>query len=133
MNAFAAMLAEMIEAYIALRRALGYAFQKQAATLRALARYVKAEQLDSPLTPDMVLNFVLSGDGTANGRPIRHGVIRRFCEYLAAMTRGPSRLTPGALPRYRAIPLPRIKTRNSVRSCWRAGEFCRNIPSGAWC
>lgn len=31
----------------------------QAATLRVLARYVEAEQLDSPLTPALVLNFVL--------------------------------------------------------------------------
>jgi hypothetical protein len=50
MTAFATMLAERVEAYIELRRSLGYAFKKQAAILWALARYVEAGQIDGPLT-----------------------------------------------------------------------------------
>lgn len=51
MTAFATMLAKRIEAYIELRRSLGYGFKKQAAILRALSRYVEAGQIDGPLTP----------------------------------------------------------------------------------
>lgn len=83
MSAFAKILAEKVESYIELRRSLGYSFKKQAATLRALARFVETEHLDGPLTQGMALNFVLSIEGAANGRAIRHGVLRRFCEYLA--------------------------------------------------
>ena len=41
MSRFAEELAGRGEGYIALRRSLGYAFQKQAAILRSLARYVE--------------------------------------------------------------------------------------------
>ena len=44
MNIFAKELAEKVQSYIELRRSLGYAFKKQAATLRALARYVVAQR-----------------------------------------------------------------------------------------
>ena len=50
MTAFATMLAERVEAYIELRRSLGYAFKKQAAILRALARYVEVGRLAPCLT-----------------------------------------------------------------------------------
>jgi len=108
MSAFTKILAEKVENYIELRRSLGYSFKKQAATLRALARYVESEQLSGPLTRDMALNFVLSIEGEANGRAIRHGVLRRFGEYLAVYDAGTEALDPRALPRSRAIPPPRI-------------------------
>ena len=50
MSVFAKMLAEKVQSYIELRRSLGYAFKKQAATLRAFVRHVESEQLDGPLT-----------------------------------------------------------------------------------
>jgi integrase len=99
-----------------LRRSLGYAFQKQAATLRALVQYAKVEQLDGPLTRDMALNFVFSWEGTANGRAIRHGVVRRFCEYLAIYDPRTEALDPRELPRCRAIPPPRILTDDELGS-----------------
>ena len=83
MSSFAKILAERVEGYIALRRSLGYTFRKQATTLRALVRYVEARHLDGPLTRKLALGFVMSWPGTANGRAVRHGVVRRFCEYLA--------------------------------------------------
>ena len=101
-------LADRVEGYIALRRSLGYAFHKQAAILRALPRYVAAEELDGPLTRDMALGFVFSWEGTANGRAIRHGVLRRFCDYLAIYDARTEALDPRALSRSRAIPPPRI-------------------------
>ena len=39
MSRFATALADRVEGYIALRRSLGYAFQKQASILRALTQY----------------------------------------------------------------------------------------------
>jgi len=45
MSVFAKMLAEKVQSYIELRRSLGYAFKKQAATLQAFVRHVESEQL----------------------------------------------------------------------------------------
>ena len=60
MSALSKMLAEKVESYIELRRSLGYIFKKQAAILRAFARFVEVEQFDGPLTKEIALNFVLS-------------------------------------------------------------------------
>ena len=66
MNGFAKTLADRAEAYIGLRRSLGYSFSKQAATLRALVRYVEQHTLGGPLTRAMALDWVLSWEGTPN-------------------------------------------------------------------
>ena len=126
MSSFARALAIKVEDYVTLRRSLGYAFQKQAATLRALVQYAKVGQLDGPLTRDIALNFVFSWEGTANGRAIRHGVVRRFCEYLAIYDPRTEALDPRALPRSRAIPPPRILTDDELRSLMSA--CCRVSP-----
>ena len=126
MSSFARTLAIKVEDYVTLRRSLGYAFRKQAATLRALVQYAKVEQLDGPLTRDMALNFVFSWEGTANGRATRHGVVRRFCEYLAIYDPRTEALDPRALPRSRAIPPPRILTDDELRSLMSA--CCRVSP-----
>jgi integrase len=116
MSSFAKALADRVDAYIALRRSLGYAFEKQAAVLRALARYVEVQQLDGPLTRDLALGFVISWPGTSNGRFIRHGIIRRFCDYLAIYDARTEALDCRALPRSRAISPPRILTDEELRS-----------------
>jgi hypothetical protein len=41
MTDFAVFLGEKVERYIELRRALGYAFEKQAGTLRAFVRHIE--------------------------------------------------------------------------------------------
>ena len=127
MSSFAKELADRVESYIALRRLLGYSFEKQAATLRALARFVETEQLDGPLTQAMALNFVLSIEGAANGRAIRHGVLRRFCEYLAIYDARTQTLDPRALPRSRAIAPPRILSDMELGSLMSA---CRRVSPG---
>jgi hypothetical protein len=83
MTAFTTFLSQKIERYIELRRSLGYAFDKQAGTLRAFGHHVKRFQLDGPATRTMALDFVLSFRGAANSRAVRHGVLGRFYEYLA--------------------------------------------------
>jgi integrase len=108
MIAFARFLGEKVERYIELRRSLGYAFSKQAGTLRAFVCYAERAKLDGPFTRTMALNFVLSFGGAANSRAIRHGVLRRFCEYLAIYDPRTEALERRAFPRSRAIPPPRI-------------------------
>jgi integrase len=108
MTDFATFLGERVERYIELRRSLGYAFSKQAGTLRAFVRYVEQAELRGPLTRTMALNFALSFDGAANSCAARHGVLRRFCEYLAIYDTRTEALERRAFPRSRAIPPPRI-------------------------
>lgn len=124
MSSFAKTLADRVEAYITLRRSLGYSLRKQAGILRALARYAEGERLDGPLTQQMALNFILSSDGTANGRAIRHGVVRRFADYLAIYDPRTETLDPKALPRSRAIPPPRILSEGELGSLMSA---CRSV------
>jgi len=127
MSRFAKTLADRVEGYIALRRSLGYAFQKQASILRVLAQYVEALQLDGPLTADLALGFVLAWQGTANGRAIRHGVVRRFCEYLAIYDARTETLDRHAFPRSRAIPPPRILSDEELGSLI---SSCRRVSPG---
>ena len=75
MTDFAVFLGEKVERYIELRRALGYAFNKQAGTLRAFVRHIERAELDAPATRTMALDFVLSFGGAANSRAVRHGVL----------------------------------------------------------
>ncbi|PJR10250.1 hypothetical protein CEJ86_29910 [Sinorhizobium meliloti] len=65
MSCFAKTLADRVDGYVTLHRSLGYSFRKQAATLRALVRFVEAKRLDGPLTQAMALDFVVSWDGSA--------------------------------------------------------------------
>jgi len=108
MTSFAAFLGEKVEHYIELRRSLGYAFDKQAGTLRAFVHHVERVALDAPATQTMALDFVLSFDGATNSRAIRHGVLRRFYEYLAVYDPRTEALERRAFARSRAIPPPRI-------------------------
>jgi integrase len=110
MSTFAKTLADKLEDYIALRRSLGYAFRKQAAILRKLVRYVEVRQLDGPLTRNVAIDFLFSREGTANGRAVHHGILRRFFEHLAVYDPCTEALDPRELPRSRAIPPPRILT-----------------------
>jgi len=68
MSTFSVRLGEYVEAYLTLRRTLGYSLVKQAAILRKLVGYVEAEQHEDPLSSQTVLAFVLSRAATANSR-----------------------------------------------------------------
>lgn len=124
MNAFSVKLGEHAEAYVALRRGLGFSLAKQAAILRALVDYVDAEQIDGPLCRRTVLGFIYSWEGTANGRAVRYGVVRRFTDYLAIFEPDTERLDPKAFPRNRAIPPPRILTDDELARLMAA---CRSV------
>jgi hypothetical protein len=83
MSGFATILGDRVEAYIVLRRSLGFSLKKQAEILRSLVRYVELKKLDGPLTRAVALDFVLSWNGTTSGRANRYGVVRCFADYLA--------------------------------------------------
>ncbi|MER9256540.1 tyrosine-type recombinase/integrase [Mesorhizobium sp. M0598] len=127
MTAFARFLGEKAERYIELRRSLGYAFSKQAGTLRAFVHYVERAQLDRPATRTMALDFALSFSGAANSRATRHGVLRRFYEYLAVYDVRTEALERRAFPRSRAIPPPRILSEAELASLI---DACARISPG---
>ncbi|WP_404294897.1 tyrosine-type recombinase/integrase (plasmid) [Microvirga sp. RSM25] len=124
MSTFSSRLSKHVEAYVALRRSLGFSLSKQAAILRALVAYVDGEQLDGPLCRQTVLGFIGSWAGTANGRAVRYGVVRRFSEYLAIFDPRTDALDPKAFPRNRAIPPPRILTDEELSRLMAA---CRSV------
>jgi len=115
-------MARRIDSYIRLRHSLGYAFKKQAGTLRAFLRYAQVRQHEGPLTQKMALDFIYSYGGTANGRAIRYAVLRRFAEYLAIYDSRTQSLDPRALHRSRAIPPPRILTDEELGSLMSASN-----------
>jgi integrase len=116
MTTFAGFLGQKAERYIELRHSLGYAFSKQAGTLRAFVRYVERAQFDRPATRTLALDFALSFSGAANSRATRHGVLRRFYEYLAVYDAQTEALERRAFPRSRAIPPPRILSEAELAS-----------------
>ena len=116
MTDFAAFLCEKAERYIELRRSLGYAFDKQAGTLRAFVRHAERAELDAPATRTMALDFVLSFGGAANSRAVRHGVLRRFYEHLTVYDARTEVLERRAFTRSRAIPPPRILGEDELTS-----------------
>jgi len=56
----------------------------------------------------MSLDFVVSWDGSANGRAIRYGVVRRFAAYISIYDPLTEVFDSKAFPRFRAVPPPRI-------------------------
>lgn len=106
MSAFASR----IDDYIALRRALGHAFVKQAAILRAFERFVENREYTGALTQEVVVTWVLASNGSGNNRAIRFGVLRSFADYLSVYDERTKRLAPQVFPRCRAVLPPRILT-----------------------
>ena len=122
MSTFASTVAASVEGYITLRRSLGYQFRKQAALLHAFLHYLRSAHIRGPLTQAVALDFVMLRGGTPNGRAVRYGVIRRFAEYHAAFDTRTESLDPRALPRCRAVPLPRILSEEELCSLMEASN-----------
>lgn len=122
MNAFIGHLDEHITRYVALRRALGYAFDSQAATLRAFGSFVQRREDPGPLTQQLVLAFVLSCDVTPNVRNHRYAVVKNFADYFAVFEPRTQRLDPHVLPRSRAIPPVRILSQDELARLLRAAR-----------
>lgn len=108
MSDFTRLLSDKVGAYVQLRRSLGYEFETQAATLRALCRFFEQGGYAGPLTRELALAFVFSRDVTPNVRARCHGVLLHFAEYLSISDPRTELLDPRALPRSRTIPPARI-------------------------
>jgi integrase len=108
MTAFSERVTHGITRYVALRRALGCAFTKQAAILQELGRFITQRREASPLTQDAVLASVLQCEVTPNERQRRYRVVKNFLDYFAIFDPRTPSLDPHALPRSRAIPPVRI-------------------------
>jgi integrase len=122
MTAFASIVADSIERYIALQHSLGYQFRKQAASLHAFLRYVRCTHARGPLPQALALDFVMASELTPNGRAVRYAVIRRFAEYHAAFDPRTESLDRRALPRSRAVPPPRILSEQELQSLMAASQ-----------
>ncbi|MFO0736423.1 MAG: tyrosine-type recombinase/integrase [Labilithrix sp.] len=101
---FARWLSAKVDDYIELRRSLGYAFDVQAATLRAFVAYVKRRRAVGPLTTTLAVSFVMANAVTPAVRARRYGVVVRLAEYLALFDARTPTLDPHALPRSRFTP-----------------------------
>ena len=78
MLSFQSVFAEQLSAYLDLRRALGFRFQKQAYLLWAFDRYVY-EKGHCELTQDLALNFASDNpNSSTNYRAQRYQVIPQF-------------------------------------------------------
>jgi integrase len=108
MSAFAATLGVKIVDYVQLRRSLGHVFHVQTATLRSFEKFVWQCGHEGPLTNELAIAFVLACDVTPTIRARRHGVLRRFAEYLSIFDARTEALDPHALPRSRATAPARI-------------------------
>jgi len=77
-------LHEAVEAYVSLRRGLGYQFKGQAATLRSFARFAEAEGAEF-VTTDLALRFAKLPSGAQPSTwADRLGRVRRFAVWHAA-------------------------------------------------
>lgn len=116
MDTFVNSLATSIDRYLALQHSLGYQFDTQATSLRALLHHVRITGARGPLSQALALECVLASNTTPNGRAIRYAVIRRFAQYHAAFDPRTQPFDRRVLPRSRAIPPPRILTDQEMQA-----------------
>jgi len=122
MSAFTTRLTEHINRYVQLRRALGYAFRNQAATLRAFGEFVDGRRESGPLTQRLALAFVMGRPVTPNVRNRRYAVLKNFADYFAVFDPRTEVLDPQLLPRSRAIVPPRILEEDELARLLRAAR-----------
>ena len=100
MTGFSSMYADPLCAYVALKRALGFHFERQVADLHAFDEYVLQQGRCAPLSQEMVIAFATHDPSSSLNLRARHyQVIRGFCDYLATLDPRTPSLDPKALPR----------------------------------
>lgn len=100
MTSFSCAYADRLRAYVALKRALGFQFERQVPHLRAFDEYLLRRERCAPLSQEMVIAFATHDPSTSmNLRARRYQVVRGFCEYLATFDPRTPPLDPKALPR----------------------------------
>jgi integrase len=100
MTSFSSVYADPLSAYVALKRAVGFQFERQVAHLQAFDEYVLQQELRAPLSQEMVIAFATHDPSTSMDlRARRYLAIRGFYEYLATLDPRTPSLDPKALPR----------------------------------
>jgi integrase len=127
-NTFACHLVHHIDRYVELRRALGYSFKTQAATLRAFGRFVKRRAEAGPLTQQLVLTFVLACQVTPNVRARRYAVLKNFSDYFSVFDSRTEALDPEVLPRSRIPPARLLDEGELARLLQAAREISPRQP-----
>jgi integrase len=111
MRAFSSVLADRLEAYVKLQRALGYQFDYQTVHLHAFDEYLVQRSHTEPLTQEIVIAFATDDPSDSmDQRARRYHVVRPFCEYLATFDPQAPVLDPHAVPRFNARPARHILT-----------------------
>ena len=109
MTSFSSVYADPLCAYVALKRALGFQFERQVAHLHAFDEYLLQQGRCTPLSQEMVIAFATHDPSTSMDLRARHyQVVRGFCEYLATLDPRTPPLDPKALPRPSGRPVRHI-------------------------
>ena len=109
MTSFSSAYADPLCAYVALKRALGFQFERQVAHLHAFDEYLLQPGRCAPLSQEMVMAFATHDPSTSMNLRARHyQVVRDFCEYLATLDARTPSLDPKALPRPSGRPVHHI-------------------------
>ena len=125
MSSFARTLAIKVEDYVTLRRSLGYAFQKQAATLRALVRVRQGRAARwSPHAGHGAQFRVFRGKALPTVALFGTGSFAASASISRYTTHGRRRSIRAHYPEVRAIPPPRILTDDELGSLILA---CRRV------
>ncbi len=111
MKSFGSEWADRFSAYVALKRALGFQFERQVEHLHAFDEYLLRNPCREPLTPELVIAFVTEDPQRSQDARARcYRAVRGFCEYLAAFDPQVLCLDPKAVPGPRSRPVHRILT-----------------------
>ena len=111
MRTFSSALADQLAAYVKLKRALGYQFERQAEHLHAFDEHLVQRGHTGPVTQEIVFAFATDDPSSSmDQRARRYHVVRRFCEYLATVDLQAPALDPHAVPRFNARPARHILT-----------------------
>lgn len=99
MTSFSSEYADRLAAYVELKRALGFQFERQLAHLRAFDAYLLQQGRSAPLSQEMVTSFATHDSSSSISlRARRYRTVRRFCEYLATFDPHIPPLDPKAVP-----------------------------------
>ncbi len=115
MTTFKSCFGKRLDAYIKLRRGLGYKYEGQSAILRRFDKYVCERKYNGALTQKLAMDFA---SANPNVRPTevsrRYYVVRHFSEYLATFEPHTPRLDPKGMPDHKTRPSAYIFTEEEL-------------------
>jgi len=111
MKTFSSVLADRLDAYIKLKQALGYQFERQALHLHNFDKYLVQRKHEGPVTQEVAVAFATEMPSVSmDQRARRYHAVRHFCEYLQTFDTNTPVLDPSVVPRIKARPARHILT-----------------------